>query len=48
MGMKKFIVSLTTAEQQELKALIRKRNEKVSVVKRAYVLLAADENGASS
>src|SRR3954465_5714052 len=44
--MKKYIISLTTSEQQELKVLIGKRNEKAEVVKRAYVLLAADENGA--
>ena len=43
--MKKYIVSLTTSEQQELKALIGRRNAKAEIVKRAYVLLAADENG---
>src|SRR3954453_23937634 len=43
--MKKYIISLTTSEQQELKVLIGKRNEKAEVAKRAYVLLAADENG---
>lgn len=42
---KKYIVSLTGEEQQELKRLISKRNEKAPVVKRAYVLLAADESG---
>jgi hypothetical protein len=41
---KKYIVTLTTEEQQELKAIIGKRNEKAQVVKRAYVLLCADEN----
>jgi hypothetical protein len=42
--MKKYIISLTTSEQQELKTLIGRRNEKAEIVKRAYVLLAADEN----
>jgi hypothetical protein len=42
---KKYIVSLTGEERQMLKAVIGKRNEKAPVVKRAYVLLAADENG---
>jgi hypothetical protein len=44
--MKKYIISLTTSEQQELKAIIGRRNEKAEIVKRAYVLLAADEKGA--
>lgn len=42
---KKYIVSLTKAEQKELQHLISRRNEKAQAVKRAYVLLAADENG---
>ena len=42
---KKYIVSLTADEQQALKRIIGKRNEKAPVVKRAYVLLGADENG---
>src|SRR4051794_7172937 len=42
---KKYIVSLTADEQQELKRIIGKRNEKAPVVKRAYVLPGADENG---
>src|SRR3712207_1715938 len=42
---KKYIVSLTKAEQKELKGIISKRNEKAQAVKRAYVLPAADENG---
>ncbi|MBD0349833.1 MAG: helix-turn-helix domain-containing protein [Bacteroidota bacterium] len=42
---KKYIVSLTEAEQKELEALISRRNEKGQAVKRAYVLLSADENG---
>jgi hypothetical protein len=41
---KKYIVALTAEEQEELKAIIRRRNEKAQAVKRAYVLLAADEN----
>lgn len=41
---KKYIVSLTMEEQQELNHVISRRNEKAQVVKRAYVLLAADEN----
>jgi hypothetical protein len=42
---KRHIVSLTEAEQNELQEIIRRRNEKAQAVKRAYVLLAADENG---
>lgn len=42
---KKYIVSLTKREQKELKDIIGQRNEKGQAVKRAYVLLAADENG---
>lgn len=42
---KRYIVSLTAAEQNELSEVIRRRNEKAQAVKRAYVLLAADENG---
>lgn len=42
---KRYIVSLTAAEQNELQDIIRRRNAKAQVVKRAYVLLAADENG---
>jgi hypothetical protein len=41
---KKYIVSLMEEEQKELRGIIGKRNEKAQVVKRAYVLLAADEN----
>jgi hypothetical protein len=41
---KRYIVSLTEAEQKELKVVISRRNEKAQAVKRAYVLLAADEN----
>ena len=43
---KKYIVSLTKEERQQLQAIISKRNEKAPVVKRAYVLLAADVEGA--
>ena len=42
---KKYIVSLSAEEQKELKAVIGKRSEKAPVVKRAYVLLSADEKG---
>jgi transposase len=42
---KRYIVSLTEAEQTELQDLIGRRNEKAQAVKRAYVLLAADEKG---
>jgi transposase len=42
---KKYIVSLSEKEQQELRTLISRRNAKAPAVKRAYVLLSADENG---
>ena len=42
---KKYRVQLSEAEQAELKQLISKRSSKSEQVKRAYVLLAADENG---
>lgn len=42
---KRYIVSLTEAEQKELQDITRRRTIKAGVVKRAYVLLAADENG---
>ena len=41
---KKYVVSLTKGEQKELQNMISRRNEKAGAVKRAYVLLAADEN----
>jgi transposase len=41
---KKYIVSLTAEEQGELKDIISRCNAKAQAVKRAYVLLAADEN----
>ncbi len=42
---KKYRVTLTTEEQQSLQELIARRSAKALVVKRAYMLLAADENG---
>ena len=42
---KRYIVTLTQEEQPELHVIIRRRNEKAPIVKRAYVLLAADQNG---
>ena len=42
---KKYMVSLREEEQKELRIIIGKRNEKAQAVKRAYVLLGADENG---
>jgi len=45
--MKKYHVTLTTDERQQLQAIIAKRNAKSQAVKRAYVLLAADETQAT-
>ena len=42
---KKYHVSLTAEERTLLEAIISKRSEKSAVVKRAFVLLAADVNG---
>jgi hypothetical protein len=42
---KRYRVTLTDNEQEELKTLIKRRREKAVPVKRAYILLAADENG---
>ena len=42
---KKYIVTLNPEEQVFLGELIKRRNAKSIEVKRAYVLLAADENG---
>lgn len=42
--MKKYHVTLTDEERQQLQAIVAKRNAKSQAVKRAYVLLAADEN----
>ena len=42
---KKYRVNLTDEERTELEILISKRGAKSIVVKRAYILLAADEEG---
>lgn len=42
--MKKYRVTLTDEERDQLKAIISKRKADSQAVKRAYVLLAADEN----
>ena len=42
---KKYRVTLSEAEQESLAGLIRNRSSKAPAVKRAYILLAADENG---
>ena len=42
--MKKYHVILTQTERDQLKAIITKRKADSQVVKRAYVLLATDEN----
>jgi len=42
--MKKYHVTLTADERRHLQAIIAKRNAKSQAVKRAYTLLAADEN----
>lgn len=42
---KRYRVTLTDKEQEELETLIKRRSEKAVPVKRAYILLAADENG---
>ncbi len=42
--MKKYHVTLTESERDQLKAIIAKRKADSQAVKRAYVLLAADEN----
>lgn len=42
---KKYRVTLTQEEQRQLEGIIRTRSGKAAVVKRAYVLLAADEKG---
>lgn len=42
---KKYHVTLTAEERALLEAIIGKRSEKSAVVKRAFVLLAADVNG---
>ena len=42
--MKKYHVTLTGSERDQMKAIIAKRKADSQAVKRAYVLLAADEN----
>ena len=42
---KKYGVTLTDQEQEKLQALIKRGREQAVSVKRAYILLAADENG---
>lgn len=42
---KKYHVTLTETEQQTLQELMGRRNGNALEVKRAYILLAADENG---
>lgn len=42
---KRYRVTLTDTEREELEALITRRSEKAVPVKRAYILLAADEHG---
>lgn len=45
--MRKYIVTLTDQEQDRLKEIIAKRSSKSVIVKRAFVLLALDENNPS-
>ena len=42
---KKYRIHLSAQEREALQKIIAKRSEKSQVVKRAYILLAADENG---
>jgi hypothetical protein len=42
--MKRYIVTLTSQEQESLRAIIDKRSSKAQIVKRAFVLLSLDEN----
>ncbi len=42
---KKYNIALSKEEQQQLRAIIGKRDTKAVIVKRAYILLAADVNG---
>jgi len=44
--MGKYIVTLVKEEQEKLKEVIAKRSSKSEIVKRAFVLLNLDENGA--
>lgn len=45
--MRKYIVTLTEEEQTQLREIIAKRSSKSVIVKRAFVLLALDENNPS-
>jgi hypothetical protein len=42
---KKYRIHLSEQERKALQKIITKRSEKSQIVKRAYILLAADENG---
>ena len=42
---KKYRVTLTDVERNELTELVSRRSEKSAPVRRAYILLASDENG---
>jgi hypothetical protein len=42
--MKRYIVTLSDEEQEQLRAIIDKRSSKSQIVKRAFVLLSLDEN----
>ena len=44
--MKRYIVTLTTTEQEQLRAIIARRSSTSEIVKRAFVLLNLDENRA--
>ena len=44
MSAKRYHVDLTADEQDRLRELVRARSQKSQIVKRAYVLLAADRN----
>jgi transposase len=44
---RKYFVTLTKQEQTQLREIISKRSSKSVIVKRAYVLLALDENNPS-
>ncbi len=45
--MNRYIVTLTTEEQEKLREIIAKRSSKAEIVKRAFVLLSLDENRTS-
>ena len=45
MPAKLYHVDLTAEERQELEEVIKNRDSKSSIVKRAFILLAADRNG---